>query len=562
VTNFTRRTALRSGAGLAAAATLSPHADWLARAAADAPQRKPDSLPDRFRAAGAPDASMPFDHVVIVMQENHSFDNYFGMLPRRGQPKADGFSFDAAGKPTNANPYKDGYLVAQHATTHCQPGSVGQSWRSTHIQMDGGKMDGFPQTSPSSMLYWDQADLPFYYSLALTFCLGDRYFCSAPCQTYPNRRFLLAATAFGLISTDTNSLTQNPPNGTIVDRLDRYGITWKDYFTDVPATGVIESIPQNHPQNLATVTQFMVDCAAGTLPQVSFVDSDIGVLALAPTSNQVEAQNQDEENPSDISLGENFVSGVVNAVLKSPLWPRILLIWTYDEHGGYYDHVPPPPAIPPDDIKPQLGPNDPPGGYDVYGPRVPAVVVSGHAKPKSVTSVVHDHTSILATIQAKWNLPAMTYRDANATTLMDFLDASKVTFPEPPTLAAPSDLGQSEQNCPSEPETLTPVPKPPAGASKPSARGGLVARFYGRRREAHAGVVVTLNTRSGSLTGLLVELERDGKVVAKAHVTHVGTSRRRVALHPLHGKRFSSGGYTLVVRHGSRTLVRRRVRLR
>jgi len=556
VIDFTRRTALRSGAGLAAAATLSPTAEWVARAAAP-PQRKPDSLPDPTRAAGTVDPKMPFDHVVIVMQENHSFDNYFGMLPRRGQPKADGFSFDASGKPTNSNPYKNGYLVAQHADTHCQPGGVGQSWRSTHIQIDGGKMDGFPQTSPDSMLYWDQADLPFYYSLATTFCLGDRWFCSAPCQTYPNRRFLLAATAFGLISTDTSSLTENPPNGTIVDRLDKYGVTWKDYFTDLPATGVIESIPQNHPQNLATVQQFMVDCAAGTLPQVSFVDSDIGVLAIPPSTNEVESQNQDEENPADISLGENFVSGVVNAVLGSPLWPRILLVWTYDEHGGYYDHVPPPPAIPPDDIKPRLGPNDPPGGYDIYGPRVPAVVISGHAKPKSVTSVVHDHTSILATIQAKWNLPAMTYRDANATTLMDFLDATQVTFPEPPTLAAPSDLAQSEQTCSTTEPTFTPVPKPPAGASKPSARGGLVARFYGRRHAAH-GVVVTLNMRSGSLTGLLVELERAGKVVAKAHVTHVGTHRRRVVL----DGRFASGAYTLVVRHGKHTLVKRRVRLR
>src|SRR3954454_16153497 len=143
VMRFTRRTAIRSGAGLVAAGTLVPHAELLARAAG-APQRKPDSLPDPSRPAGTVDPAMPFDHVVIVMQENHSFDNCFGMLPKRGQPRADGFSFDASGKPTNANPYEDGYLVAQHATTHCQPGSVGQSWRSTHTQIDGGRMDGFP----------------------------------------------------------------------------------------------------------------------------------------------------------------------------------------------------------------------------------------------------------------------------------------------------------------------------------------------------------------------------------------------------------------------------------
>jgi phospholipase C len=306
------------------------------------------------------------------------------------------------------------------------------------------------------MLYWDEPQLPFYYSLAKTFCVGDRWFSSAPCQTYPNRRFMLAGTAFGLISTDTSSVTQDPPNGTIFDRLNAAHVSWRDYFTDVPATGVIASIPLRHPANMAPVAQFYADCAAGTLPKVSFVDSDIGVASVvsdttlgqvnAPFAQTVSAQNEDEEGPADIALGENFVSRAVNAVLRSPLWPRILLVWTYDEHGGYYDHVAPPAAIPPDAIAPKLGPGDPPGGYDMYGVRVPSVVVSGHAKRHAVTSVVHDHTSILATIERKWNLPALTHRDANAATLMDFLD-SRVTFPEPPRLAAPSSLARSEQTC-------------------------------------------------------------------------------------------------------------------
>ena len=126
------------------------------------------------------------------------------------------------------------------------------------------------------------------------------------------------------------------------------------------------------------------------------------------------------------------------ATKRSPAWSRTLLIYTYDEHGGYYDHVAPPAAIPPDSIAPMLEAGDAPGGYDIYGPRVPAIVVSPYSKPHAVTNVVHDHTSVLATIEAQWNLPALTYRDANAATLMDFIDPSTMSFAKPPKLTAPA----------------------------------------------------------------------------------------------------------------------------
>ena len=129
-------------------------------------------------------------------------------------------------------------------------------------------------------------------------------------------------------------------------------------------------------------------------------------------------------------------------MLQSPAWPRTLLIYIYDEHGGYYDHVPPPAASRPDAIPPELPPATP-GSYDLYGPRVPAVVVSPYSKPHAVTNVVHDHTSMLATIEAKWNLPALTYRDANAATVMDFLDPQVPAFLDPPTLAKPKLVGPS-----------------------------------------------------------------------------------------------------------------------
>jgi phospholipase C len=558
---YTRRSVLRAGGGLIAMSALSPYTRAIAVAQAAAGIRGPGSLPDPSRPAGEPTEALPFDHIVVVMMENHSFDNYLGMLPVRGQPLADGFTFDRSGTPVNSNPVKGGYIQIQHAPSICTPdGSGSQSWNDTHTQIDGGRMDGFARTGESSMCYWDETDLPFYYSLSKTFCLADRWFCSAPCQTYPNRRFMLAGTAFGLISTDNSSITENPPNGTIFDRLGAHGISWTDYFTDLPATGVIESVPQNNPTHLATVDQFYLDCAAGNLPAVSFVDSDIGAgptatgVLPAPfngSSDPLTNQDQDEEY-GDLSLGENFVSQAVNAVLSSPSWPRILLLWTYDEHGGWYDHVPPPAAIPPDSIPPKLGPGDVPGGYNIYGPRVPAVVVSGYARRHAVTNVVHDHTSILATIEAKWNLPAMTYRDANATTMLDFLD-SAVTFPEPPTLAAPSDLPSSETSC--DPSALSFQVHTNPGP-RPASPKLLLTYSVGRRAQE---IVVDLRVSGGTLSDLIVELVRGREIVAADHVGHVGAAPRRVALRPRHGHRFARGHYTAVVRQGSRILTRRGV---
>jgi phospholipase C len=128
-----------------------------------------------------------------------------------------------------------------------------------------------------------------------------------------------------------------------------------------------------------------------------------------------------EEPPQDMALGEAWAAKVIQAVLESKAWDRTLLIYIYDEHGGYYDHVPPPAAIPPDTIPPNV---NPPGAYNLYGPRVPAIVISPYSAAGGVTSVIHDHTSVLATIEAKWNLPALTDRDANAHDVMDFLDLS------------------------------------------------------------------------------------------------------------------------------------------
>jgi phospholipase C len=385
--------------------------------------REPGSLPHPHRPAGTPDPDIPIEHVVIVMMENHSFDNYFGMLPLRGQRDADGFTFNTRGKPANSNPTKGGYIRSFRMPSACQPEhEPNQSWDGTHISIAHGRMSGFVKASgDTAMGYWDHDDLPFYYALAKHFTLANRWFSSAPCQTYPNRRYLMAATSFGLVSTITPGPNDAPPpHGTIFDRLNAHGISWKNYFTDLPQTAIIPSIVTHNPTHLAPIATFYTDCATGSLPAVSLVDPDFGLADVIgglvpgqPVPASVRAQGQDEENPQNIRFGEAFVAGVVNAVINSPAWKRTLLLWFYDEHGGYYDHVPPPRAVPPDSIKPVLGSQHIKGGFDIYGPRVPAVVVSPWSRPHAVTNVVHDHTSVLKFIEQKWNLPAMTRRDAN-----------------------------------------------------------------------------------------------------------------------------------------------------
>jgi len=406
---------------------------------------------------------MPFDHIVVVMMENHSFDNLLGALHGTHQ-YVDGLSFDQAGHATNSNPGGGALpasVTAFPLTSTAQASNITQSWRATHEQINGGAMDGFVKSSDAvePMSYYPPAVLPFAYSLAEAFTLANRWFCSAPAPTYPNRRFLLAGTSLGLtVSDPLKLLDAPPPNGTIFDQLSTHNVSWANYSTEIPMTLVFPSILAKHPAHHHGIDKFFHDCKAGSLPAVSFVDPALGklrsiantlpsllkdTLSLLGVRLEDLPHGQTEEDPDDLYYGETWAHETVEAVLRSPSWPRTLLIYTYDEHGGYYDHVPPPPAVAPDDIQPKLSEGDPPGDFRKYGPRVPAVVLSPYSKAGGVSNLVYDHTSVLATIEHKWNLPALTYRDANANTVMDCLDTNQTPRVDPPRLTAPSDTGPS-----------------------------------------------------------------------------------------------------------------------
>jgi hypothetical protein len=218
--------------------------------------------------------------------------------------------------------------------------------------------------------------------------------------------------------------------------------------------------------------------------------------------------------------------------------------------------VPPPAALAPDSIAPVLASGDQPGGYNLYGPRVPAVVVSGYAKPHAVTNVVHDHTSILTTIEAKWNLPSMTYRDANAATLADFLQATP-SFPEPPTLAVPSNIIKSEVDCNADDPPFTQAPQQTA-VRRASAK--LSMRFYGRRERSER-YLVALRLSTGTVSDLEVQLGDGSRVLARGHAEKVSTHTVHVMLTPVGKRHVAAGRYDLRVVQGRRALYRGRVKV-
>jgi len=382
----------------------------------------PGSLPHPHLPPGT-DTLPQIQHVVVIMMENHSFDDHLGMLGR-----GDGLTIGPDGKPVNYNPDPTGgYVRSFHNPNTCgeEDSGITQAWNASHICFDGGTNMGFVKgCSGAAMGYWDEEDLPFYYSMARQFPIGDRYFCSVMAQTYPNRRFLIAGTALGNIATDVTGISKvDAPNGTIFDRLNQYGISWKDYYADLPTCALFEPVFLDNRSKAVHMTQFFADAAAGSLPAFSLVD---------PYDNF-------SEEDGDISVGEGYAALFIDAVMRGPAWDKTALFWVYDEHGGWYDHVPPQPAVKPDNVAPDLAPGDQPGAYDYTGFRVPCCVVSAWSKKDYVSHQTFDHTSILKFVETKWNLPALTYRDANAHNMLDFFDlsAKRPPFAEPPELKAP-----------------------------------------------------------------------------------------------------------------------------
>jgi phospholipase C len=384
-------------------------------------------------AGGGPRGLDKIQHVVVLMQENRSYDSYYGPLHVEGQPAS-------SREPNTPNPNPLGGIGIRPFlhTVPCEVADLDHSWNGTHHEWDNGTMDGFTAanaipadpTGSRAMAFYDRATLPFYYDLANQFAIADHYFASVLTQTFPNRFYLLTGTSFGHIRNDL------PPAGgytqkTVFQLLDEASppVSWKVYVDPFGLEQFFSYVMQ-HSDHVAPITQYYTDAANGTLPQVAFVESNpFGGVNV----------ESDEHPPANVQVGARFTHDVLNALVHSPNWLSSAFFLTYDEHGGFYDHVAPPRAPKPDDIPPMLRPGDVRASFDRYGIRVPTIVVSPYAKRHFVSHRVYDHTSILRFIETRFDLPTLTRRDAAADPMLQMFDFNRVSHRAPVLAGAPID---------------------------------------------------------------------------------------------------------------------------
>ncbi|MCS6799412.1 MAG: alkaline phosphatase family protein [Myxococcota bacterium] len=366
---------------------------------------------------------IPIDFIFVLMLENRSFDHYFGAMPG-----VDGFPPDASNPDASGRPVRP-----FHIDDYCIE-DVAHGWDAVHRQWNNGAVDGFVITNDPNgeraLGYLTDRDLPFYWSLYRTFAMSERHFCSVLGPTWPNRLYLLGGSSGGNTSNRNFPESMREEPYVVMQQLDMAGVPWRIYNSDVPfAVGGYPEYVGRRLSKLRAYNRLREDLQnPDTLPRVIFID---------PSFIQGVAQT-DEHPPANPQAGQHFVWGLVRDLTRSPVWPRSVLFITYDEHGGFYDHVPPPPACVPDELEPILEPGDYPGRFDRLGFRVPLVVVSPYARRGYVSREITDHASILRFIQTRFSLPALTARDANAWPMLDMFDfdsppdTTVPDFPEPP----------------------------------------------------------------------------------------------------------------------------------
>jgi phospholipase C len=343
-------------------------------------------------------AASGIDHIVLVMMENRSFDHFLGWLPG-ANGRQGGLSY----------PDRSGVMRPTHRLAPdfqgCGFSNPDHTYAGGRIEYDGGACDGWLRAGLNdvySIGYYQGADLPFLGRAAPGWTVCDRYFSAIMAETFPNRIYQHAAQTDRLQSTP--QISSLP---TIWDRLSAKGLKGRYYYSDLPFLAVwgTRYLSISRP-----IQQFFLDCVLGTLPHVAFVD---------PRLMGEDTGTTNDDHPfGDIRAGDSFLNDIYQAVTTSPAWSSTVLVVSFDEWGGFFDHVPPPAApIPPSDRAA--------GNLDgLRGFRVPAIVISPFARRQFVSHTLYDHTSVLRMIEWRWGLPALSVRDAGANNLASTLDFS------------------------------------------------------------------------------------------------------------------------------------------
>jgi phospholipase C len=354
----------------------------------------------KFGSQDLPDpAQSGIEHVVVLMMENRSFDHFLGWLPGADGRQAGLTYLDQSGTPHDTHPLAPDYQGCAHPDPD-------HSYEGARIEYNNGACDGWlraGQNDEYAIGYYSQRDLAFLARATADWTTCDRYFSAIMAGTFPNRIYQHAAQTDRL--QNSFEISTLP---TIWDRLAERGLDGRYYFTDAPFLGLwglkYAGISRRY-------QSFLADCAAGTLPQVSYVDPKF-VDELLGTSN-------DDHPHADVRNGEAYLNEVYNAVSRSPAWANTVLVINFDEWGGFFEHVPPPAG-------PIPAADQAAGNTDgLFGFRVPCLVIAPFARRKHISHLVLDHTSILRMIEWRWDLEPLTERDSSATNLADVLDFSK-----------------------------------------------------------------------------------------------------------------------------------------
>ena len=358
--------------------------------------------------AGA--AELGITHYVYLMMENRSYDHVLGarsMLEGRG---GDGLTAGLSNPDLDGNPVE---IFQGDPSMLCVLADPPHGWESSRTQLAGGANDGFVIAHQQRhgagfidpMAYLIREQQPVSYALADAYTSCDRWFCSVLGPTLPNRMYWHAATSNGAQSND--EVLEGAFRGvtSIYHRLDEAGIDWAYYYGDVPVLAFVEDLEKDG--KLRRYTDFMIDAANGELPPVTYIDPAFSY--------------NDDHPPHHPLLGQQLIASVYQALATSPLWNNVLMVVTYDENGGFFDHVAPPTT---EDDRADLG-------FDQLGFRVPSLVIGPYVKPGYVSSVQYDHTSALKQLENDLGLAPLGARDAAAQDLSDCIDLDRLAAGEP-----------------------------------------------------------------------------------------------------------------------------------